>query len=42
MTQWSYVWLAYGAVLIGMAWLLVASWGAMRRAERRAAAMQRT
>ncbi|WP_187336844.1 heme exporter protein CcmD [Novosphingopyxis iocasae] len=41
MTQWTYVILAYGAVLVGMAGLVVASYGAMRRAERSAEALKR-
>ena len=41
MTQWTYVILAYGAVLVGMAGLVVASYGAMHKAERSAEALKR-
>ncbi|MDE0932334.1 MAG: heme exporter protein CcmD [Novosphingopyxis baekryungensis] len=41
MSQWSYVWLAYGAVLIGLATLLALSWKAMRKAERQAESLKR-
>ena len=41
MSQWTYVILAYGAVLVGMAGLVIASYGAMRRAERSAEALKR-
>ncbi len=41
MTQWSYVIMAYGAVLIGMAGLVVLSYGAMRKAEKQAEALKR-
>ena len=41
MTQWTYVILAYGAVLVGMAGLVVASYGAMRKAERSAEPLKR-
>ncbi|WP_420605945.1 heme exporter protein CcmD [Novosphingopyxis sp.] len=41
MSQWGYVILAYGAVLLGMAGLLVASYGAMRKAEKQVEALGR-
>ena len=41
MTQWSYVMLAYGVVLIGMGGLIAASWSAMRKAEKQAAGLKR-
>lgn len=41
MTQWSYVILAYGAVLIGMVVLVISSYGAMRKAEKQAEALKR-
>lgn len=41
MTQWTYVWLAYAAVLIGLAGLIAVSYGAMRKAEKRAETLKR-